>query len=95
MSFKKGHFEKGQLVKWSCHYFGTLRKAGCTEKSMKPDREEILKVVEHPAKHGSPNSYGVSPIDDENTIIACTKKCIRDLTNNEKNMVNLNKSKEK
>jgi len=35
-----------------------------------------IKVVEIPARHGSSSSIGISPIDDDNTIIACTKKDI-------------------
>lgn len=67
-------FKLGTVVKHSEHYFEVLSQVGCTEKSMEAEREMEFKVVELPAKHGSRDSIGISPIDDDSTIIACTKK---------------------
>ena len=71
-------FKRRQIVKMSESYFEALRQAGCTEESMKAERSQLYKVVEIPAKHGSENSVGVSPVDDKGivdkyTIVACAK----------------------
>jgi hypothetical protein len=77
------HFKHGDIVKHSKHYFSVLSQAGCTEKSMKFEREMKFRVCEIPAKHGTIDSVGISPLDDNNTIIACTKEDIVLLKNDD------------
>jgi hypothetical protein len=68
----------GDIVKYSEQNLSMLEQTGCTKKYMAQERNKIFKVVEIPAKHGSKNSIGVSPINDEGAIdksiiVACAK----------------------
>lgn len=78
MRSKINRFKRGQIVKMSESYFEALRQVGCTEESMEAEKSELYKIVEIPAKHGSGNSIGASPVDDkgivdEYTIVAFTR----------------------
>jgi len=76
------NFKIGDTVKYSDFYFEymveVLEKLKATKKQIsqfkKLEKKLVFKVVEIPAKHGTANSIGISPIDDDSEIYACTKK---------------------
>ena len=70
--------KKGDIVKHSKYYLSGLKQANCTKESIRKESKLLFKIVEIPAKHGSKDSIGISPLEkgriDKTVIIACSKR---------------------